>query len=119
ASAIRDKLLRIVSPRRPERSPELSVFLSRMEMEEFAIAIEDLAEGRHRQAVHQLSQLRQRHPSSLSIDAAIAACEIFAGRIQEARDLLLRVEESGSRISGSSLWNLAYTQIFLGDLPAA
>ncbi len=112
---IRKQLLTLVQPKRPERRPELALMLTSDEIEDFAEAIEDMAEGRNVQAHSVLLQIQNKHPQLHYLNLALAACELFADRTEVARDILLRTEESGYRMPGSAWWNLACSYIRLGD----
>jgi tetratricopeptide (TPR) repeat protein len=119
AEGIRGQLLQLVDPRRPQRLPELNLVLSHDEIETFASASEDMAEGRHEQARISLNDLCQKHPQSRYLEVALAACELFAGNNERAREILIRAVDSGERMPGSALWNLACAQIRLGDATGA
>jgi tetratricopeptide (TPR) repeat protein len=111
----RDELLMLLLPKRPGRSPLLSAFLTREEIEQFAKSVESIAESGQEQAIADLIHLRDRHPGAGLLDMAVASCELFAGHYDRAFEILTRLEESGVKLPGSALWNLACSQARLGD----
>lgn len=118
-TAVRERLLALVQPKRPERRPELNLLLPGDAMEVFTSAIEEIAEGRFQQAKDHLAELRERLPHVQHLRFAVGACELFTGNNEKAKDILLPAIESGARILGSALWNLACAQIRLGDFSGA
>jgi thioredoxin-like negative regulator of GroEL len=84
-------------------------------MEGYARALETLAEGNYEQATRELHQLCDRRPNVVLLEAAMAAALLFSGRNESARDILLKIEQSGDPLTGATLWNLACAQIRLGD----
>src|ERR1019366_7329528 len=119
APAVRNRLLTLVQPKRPERLAELSLLLTIDEMETFTSAIEQIAEARFHQAKTQLTELHERHPNVQPVHFAIAACELSIGNNKKAKDILLPAIGLGARVPGSALWNLACAQIRLGDFSGA
>jgi hypothetical protein len=119
APVMQSRLLALVQPKRPERRPELNLLLTSDDMEVFTSAIEEIAEGSYQQAKERLIELHGRHPSVQHVRFAVGACELFTGNNQNAKDILLPAIESGAKIQGSALWNLACAQIRLGDLAGA
>ena len=116
APGVQSRLLALVEPRRPERRPELYLLLPGDDMEIFTTAIEEIAEGRFQYAKEHLIELDGRHPNVQHLRFAVGACELFTGNNERARAILLPAIESGARILGSALWNLACAEIRLGDL---
>jgi tetratricopeptide (TPR) repeat protein len=118
-TAVRVRLLALVQPKRPERRPELNFLLPGDAMEVFTSAIEEIAEGRFQQAKDRLTELRERLPHVQHLHFAVGACELFIGNNEKAKNILLPAIESGARVLGSALWNLACAQIRLGDFSGA
>jgi tetratricopeptide (TPR) repeat protein len=114
-----NQLHTLLSPKRPGRSPLLSAFLTREEIEGFARAIEAIAESDQDQARDELIRLRDKHPGAALLDMAVASCELYAGDYLKAHEILTRVEESGVKLPGSALWNLACAQVRMGDFDSA
>jgi tetratricopeptide (TPR) repeat protein len=115
----RQTLLRLMQPRRPERIPALSTFLTDEEMRRFDGALERLAEGDYPPAVIELETLCETHPKAGYLGTALAACLLFARRDEEAKALLVSAPTVGTRPSGTTLWNLACAQIRTGQLTSA
>src|SRR5579864_844492 len=119
AESVGRELLRIIRPKRPERSPALLEFLSADGMADFVTAIEMMAEGLTANAAQLLFPLKERHPEATLLELAVAACELFAGHNDAARSMLLHAEATGGAFSGSALWNLACAHVRCGDFTGA
>ncbi len=114
---VRARLLRLVQPRRPQRSPGVRAALSRSEVRDFDDALEQIAEGEYEDAVDTLRGLYDSNPDA-NLEAALAIGLLFADQTDEARERLARAMEA-VRPTGNMLWNMACAEIRLGHLDEA
>jgi predicted Zn-dependent protease len=84
-------------------------------MEDFSAAVENMAEGKELQAQRILQGLLDAHPQQAYLKVALAAAELFAGRALAARNILLDLQQSGHRFTGSAYWNLGCAELQLNN----
>jgi tetratricopeptide (TPR) repeat protein len=112
------ELAKIVSPRKPTKSATLAASLTRAQLAEFDMFVEQLSDGNYEAAIETIRKITTERPDLKDLRAAEGIAVLFSGDANLATQLLrVALKELGN--SGNLLWNLAVAHVMLGNTTEA